>query len=45
VTEDGVMTVTITRPNMRNAVDVATASALADAFRDFDHARISQSVC
>ena len=31
------MTVTITRPNARNAVDAATAAALADAFRDFDH--------
>jgi enoyl-CoA hydratase len=37
VTEDGVMTVTITRPNARNAVDAATAAALAAAFRSFDH--------
>jgi enoyl-CoA hydratase len=37
VTDDGVMTVTITRPNARNAVDAATAAALADAFRGFDH--------
>ena len=31
------MTVTITRPNARNAVDAATAAALAGAFRDFEH--------
>jgi enoyl-CoA hydratase len=31
------MTVTITRPKARNAVDAATAAALADAFRRFDH--------
>jgi len=30
------MTVTITRPEVRNAVDVETAAALADAFRRFD---------
>jgi enoyl-CoA hydratase/carnithine racemase len=36
VTEDGVMTVTITRPNVRNAVDAATAAALAGAFRRFE---------
>jgi len=30
------MTVTITRPGARNAVDAATAAALADAFRRFD---------
>jgi enoyl-CoA hydratase len=31
------MTVTITRPNARNAVDATTAAALADAFRRFEH--------
>jgi enoyl-CoA hydratase len=37
VTRDGpVTTVTIDRPEARNAVDGPTASALADAFRDFD---------
>src|SRR6195952_373368 len=37
VTRDGpVMTVTIDRPESRNAVDRATAQALADAFRDFE---------
>jgi enoyl-CoA hydratase len=34
--EDGVMTVTISRPEARNAVDAETAAALADAFRDFE---------
>jgi enoyl-CoA hydratase len=34
--EDGVMTVTIARPEVRNAVDPETAAALADAFRDFE---------
>ncbi len=33
----GVMTVTITRPQARNAVDSATAGALHDAFERFDH--------
>ena len=32
----GLMTVTITRPEVRNAVDVETAAALADAFRQFE---------
>src|SRR3954454_14981921 len=37
VDQDGpVTTVTIDRPEARNAVDRATAEALADAFRDFD---------
>jgi enoyl-CoA hydratase len=37
VTSDGpVLTVVIDRPEVRNAVDRATASALADAFRSFD---------
>src|ERR1700709_2612563 len=37
VTRDGpVTTVTIDRPEARNAVDGATALALADAFRAFD---------
>jgi enoyl-CoA hydratase len=31
-----VLTVTIDRPGVRNAVDRETAAALADAFRDFD---------
>jgi enoyl-CoA hydratase len=34
--ESGVMTVTITRPEVRNAVDLETAAALADAFRSFE---------
>ena len=34
---DGVMTVTITRAEVRNAVDVETAAALADAFRRFEN--------
>jgi enoyl-CoA hydratase len=34
--EDGVMTVTIARPEVRNAVDPETAGALGDAFRDFE---------
>ncbi|HXM43797.1 MAG TPA: crotonase/enoyl-CoA hydratase family protein [Bryobacteraceae bacterium] len=33
---DSILTVTITRPQARNAVDAATAAALADAFRSFD---------
>ncbi len=38
VTRDGkVLTVTINRPEVRNAVDSATASALADAFQEFEH--------
>lgn len=37
ITRDGpVTTVTIDRPEARNAVDGPTAEALADAFRDFD---------
>ena len=36
IAEAGVMTVTITRPEVRNAVDVETAAALADAFRRFE---------
>ena len=34
--EDGVMTITITRPQARNAIDAETAAALADAFRRFE---------
>ncbi len=38
VTRDGkVLTVMINRPEVRNAVDSATASALADAFQEFEH--------
>jgi enoyl-CoA hydratase len=33
---DSIVTVTINRPEARNAVDAATAAALADAFRTFD---------
>jgi enoyl-CoA hydratase len=33
---DGLMTVTIARPEVRNAVDAETAAALADAFRKFE---------
>jgi enoyl-CoA hydratase len=33
---DSILTVTINRPETRNAVDAATAVALADAFRSFD---------
>ena len=37
ITQDGLTTVvTIDRPDVRNAVDRATAQALADAFRDFE---------
>jgi enoyl-CoA hydratase len=36
--DSGVMTVTITRPEVRNAVDSDTASALRSAFEDFDKA-------
>jgi enoyl-CoA hydratase len=37
ITRDGpVTTVTLSRPERRNAVDGATAAALADAFRGFD---------
>jgi enoyl-CoA hydratase len=35
-TRDAVCIVTICRPEVRNAVDGATAAALADAFREFD---------
>ncbi|HEV7550677.1 MAG TPA: enoyl-CoA hydratase-related protein, partial [Candidatus Angelobacter sp.] len=31
-----VLTVTINRPEVRNAVDSATATALADAFEEFE---------
>jgi enoyl-CoA hydratase len=34
--ESGVLTVTIMRPEVRNAVDLETAAALADAFRSFE---------
>src|ERR1035438_2983573 len=33
---DSILTVTINRPEARNAVDAATTAALADAFRSFD---------
>ena len=37
VERDGpVVTVTINRPEVRNALDTATARRLADAFHDFD---------
>ncbi len=37
VDQDGpITTVTLSRPDVRNAVDRATAAALADAFREFD---------
>ncbi|HET6311290.1 MAG TPA: crotonase/enoyl-CoA hydratase family protein [Candidatus Nitrosotalea sp.] len=43
--EDGVMTVTIARPEVRNAVDAETAAALADAFRDFEeHSSLAVAV-
>ncbi len=35
-TRDAVLIVTLARPEVRNAVDGATAQALASAFRDFD---------
>src|ERR1700732_2370537 len=35
-TRDAVRIVRICRPEVRNAVDGATAAALADAFREFD---------
>lgn len=35
-TDDGVLTVTIDRPDVRNAVDRPTADALERTFRDFD---------
>src|SRR5260370_19787458 len=35
-TRDAVRIVTISRPEVRNAVDGATAARLADAFREFD---------
>jgi enoyl-CoA hydratase len=34
--QDDILVVTINRPEVRNAVDGATAAALADAFREFD---------
>jgi enoyl-CoA hydratase len=38
IEDDGpVRVVTICRPLLRNAVDLPTAQALADAFREFDH--------
>ncbi|HEX5615033.1 MAG TPA: crotonase/enoyl-CoA hydratase family protein [Acidimicrobiia bacterium] len=38
IDHDGPVTiVTIDRPAVRNAVDAATATALADAFKEFDH--------
>ena len=36
VRRDSILVVTINRPEARNAVDAATAAALADAFRSFD---------
>jgi enoyl-CoA hydratase len=43
--EDGLMTVTIARPEVRNAVDDETAAALADAFRQFeDDSRLAVAV-
>ena len=33
---DGITTVTINRPEVRNAVDGPTAKLLSDAFREFD---------
>src|SRR5258706_13241922 len=36
IAEAGVMTVTIARPEVRNAIDVQTAAALTDAFRTFE---------
>ena len=35
--QDSITTITITRPEVRNAVDGPTATELANAFRDFDH--------
>jgi enoyl-CoA hydratase len=37
-TADGVMTIVIDRPHVRNAIDGPTARALADAFRGFEQA-------
>jgi enoyl-CoA hydratase len=34
--QDGILVVTLDRPERRNAVDIATAAALASAFRAFD---------
>ena len=34
---DRVTTIILSRPEVRNAIDRATATALADAFRDFEH--------
>ena len=34
--ENGILTVTINRPDVRNAVDSATAAALATAFKEFE---------
>lgn len=36
VCEEGIMTITLARPERRNAVDGPTAAALADAFRAFE---------
>lgn len=43
-TPDGITTITINRPSVRNAVNRATAAALADAFRAFE-ADPAQKVC
>jgi enoyl-CoA hydratase len=34
--EDRILTVAISRPEVRNAVDSATAAALAEAFKNFE---------
>lgn len=41
---DGITTITINRPQVRNCVDHATSLLLADAFRGFDKDE-SQKVC
>lgn len=41
---DGITTITINRPHVRNAVNAATALQLADAFRSFDRDD-TQKVC
>ena len=46
VERDGpVFTVLLSRPERRNAVDGATAEALADAFREFDADERRRSPC
>jgi enoyl-CoA hydratase len=40
--KDKVMTIIINRPDSRNAIDVATGKALADAFREFER---DETVC